>query len=75
MVLGHCNLAWGVSPLDALHSDFDRLVVLGDDVKALEQNRILLSDCRKQPVKITVRGTSGSLASGYAIVSSVRMAR
>ena len=41
--------------LDPLHSDFDRLVVLSEDVKALKQNRILPSDCRKQPVKTSVQ--------------------
>ena len=38
-----------------LHSDFDRLVVLSEDVKALKQNRILPPDCRKQPVKTSVQ--------------------
>jgi hypothetical protein len=38
-----------------LHSDFDRLVVLSEGVKVLKQNRILPSDCRKQPVKTSVQ--------------------
>jgi hypothetical protein len=31
------------------------LVVLSEDVNALKQNRILPSDCRKQPVKTSVQ--------------------
>ena len=38
-----------------LHRGFDRLVVLSADVKALKRNRILQSDCRKQPVKTSVQ--------------------
>src|SRR3954451_1984451 len=50
-------MAWpeASDPLVPLHSDFDRLVVLSEDVKALKQNRILPPDCRKQPVKTSVQ--------------------